>query len=183
MDSSQSTSSILIPSLLTDGVFLSLLVIWAVNDHYFKYTYPSFLTGKLSDVTSLACTPILMFVVMLAFRSLYKRFTPSSSMTRTLKNDVAFFYTLMSLNAILMGGLMVMINLSETWANLYRLGLGYAQWPWVGLWKWSRIGHWPPMPQVILTVDPSDAWTAPAAFISLIILRRSLLLLSEETMS
>ena len=89
----------------------------------------------------------------------------------------------MSFNAILMGGLMVMINLSETWANLYRLGLGYVQWPWVGLWKWSRIGHWPPMPQVILTVDPSDAWTAPAAFISLIILRRSLLLLSEETMS
>src|SRR5688572_12523013 len=34
-------------------VFISALVVLLVNDHFLKYIYPGFLTGKLSDITGL----------------------------------------------------------------------------------------------------------------------------------
>lgn len=169
-------------ALLTDKLFLCLLTFWAINDHCLKYSCPGIITGKLSDVTSLACTPIIIFIVMLGCISstIYALHKIKKTMVEySLPNLV--YYCLLSLNALSMGTLMIAINTDSDWTIAYKKGLGYAQWPWVGLWAWHKYGHWPPLPNVHLTVDPSDSWTAPAALISLLILYRSLYRLSQES--
>lgn len=44
--------------LLTSKLFIIGLLILIINDHVLKYTYPSFLTGKLSDFSGLFIFPI-----------------------------------------------------------------------------------------------------------------------------
>lgn len=41
------------PSVLFRPVFILALVILLLNDHFLKYTFPGFVTGKLSDITGL----------------------------------------------------------------------------------------------------------------------------------
>ena len=181
-DRDQYSFDSLVYTLLTDKLFLILLACWAINDHYLKYNYPSAVTGKLSDVTSLVCTPIIMLIVMLGCIScsiyvLQKLKEPKAEYSL----PTSLYYLLLSLNACSMGTLMIAINTHNTWSAAYKIGLGYAQWPWVGIWAWHKYGHWPSLPNVHLTVDPSDAWTAPAASISLLILHRSCCRLSQES--
>ena len=169
-------------AVLTDRVFLGLPLSWAINDHYLKPYHPSLITGKLSDITSLACTPIIMFVVMLGSLHCFICFLYKyKGLTVRYGLPTPWYYALLSLNAISMGTLMIAINTNSQWSMAYKTGLGYVQWPWIGLWAWYTYGHWPPLPNVHLTVDPSDSWTAPAAFISLLILQRSLRRLSQES--
>ena len=47
-------------SYLVDFIFLSSLILLIVNDHYLKWTYANWLTGKLSDIAGLVLLPILI---------------------------------------------------------------------------------------------------------------------------
>lgn len=160
--------------LLLDSKMLCTLLIWGLNDHFLKYKYPGFIVGKLSDVTSLICTPILMLIVTLWISSQFPW------LIKKIRWNQQKLYSLLLLYACLMAFLMVAINLNSQWAYLYCQGLGIAQWPWVGLWSYYQYGAWPPIPQVILTMDAGDAWTAPTALLSLGILRSALI---KETLS
>ena len=161
--------------LIRSPSFLCFLVIWATNDHYLKYAYPSFLTGKLSDITSLACTPTLMWVFEIYFIKAVFRIIKPQSLYQSMATAISHWaYLLMLLNALAMGFLMIGININSTWAYLYRQGLGLAQWPFWGLWYKNKWNFLPPFPQINLTMDSSDAWTAPAVFFSLILLKAKL---------
>jgi len=45
---------------LLNPIFLACLITLLLNDHYLKYTFPSWLTGKLSDVTGIIILPLLI---------------------------------------------------------------------------------------------------------------------------
>lgn len=172
---------LLIKSLLRDRYFLILLITWALNDHVFKYSHPSVWTGKISDVTSLACTPVLMFITMIGAGELLKsRRESRASFERQRYQSSQLHFVLMTFNALSMSALMIGINGYQRWADAYCWGLGLAQWPFIGFQTWWRYGQWPPMPSVTLTMDPTDAWTAPASLISLWLLRRSLVAVKRE---
>jgi hypothetical protein len=47
-------------SFLIDFIFLSSLILLIVNDHYLKWTYANWFTGKLSDMAGLILLPILI---------------------------------------------------------------------------------------------------------------------------
>lgn len=54
---------------------LLAVVLTAVNDHYLKYQYPGFITGKLSDFTGLFYFPLFIAaVVVLVVRIFNKKF-------------------------------------------------------------------------------------------------------------
>ena len=46
---------------LTHPIVLTALALTAVNDHYLKYAYPNFLTGKISDFAGLFFFPLLLY--------------------------------------------------------------------------------------------------------------------------
>ena len=161
--------------LIRSPSFLCFLLLWAINDHYLKYVYPSFLTGKISDITSLACTPILMWVFEIYFiKAVFRIIKPQfvyQSMVRTISH---WAYLLMILNALAMAALMIGININSTWAYFYKHGLAWAQWPFWSLWYKVKWNFSPPFPQIKLTMDPSDVWTVPATLFSLVLLRAKL---------
>ena len=161
--------------LIRSPTFLSLLFVWALNDHYFKYAYSSYWTGKISDITSLACTPILMWVCEIYFLEVLLNLCNLKFIQHSMTLAVRIWaYTLMSLNALAMATLMIGININEAWASTYCQGLAWAQWPFWSLWYQLKWGFSPPFPQIKLTMDPSDAWTSPAVLISVILLHNKL---------
>ena len=161
--------------LLRSPSFLCFLVLWAINDHYFKYAYPGFLTGKLSDITSLACTPILMWVFEVYFlKAIFKIIKPQS-LYKSMITAVSYWsYLLMLFNALAMAALMIGININSTWAYLYRQSLAWVQWPFWSLWYKIRWDFLPPFPEIRLTMDPSDVWTVPAVLFSIVLLKAKL---------
>ncbi len=161
--------------LLTSPSFLCLLFLWGVNDHYFKYAYPSFWTGKLSDITSLACTPVLMWICQVYLLCFVAKLLNKPEFENSLITSLSrWAYILMTLNALAMAFLMIAINIDPYWASLYKVGLAWVQWPFWVMWYEIQWGFSPPFPQIQLTMDPSDAWTAPAAFLSLFLLHNKL---------
>ena len=87
-----------------------------MNDHVLKQACPSALTGKLSDVASLAFFPLLPIAareIVLARRGT----TVNPSHTWSLAWIAAT------------GLVMASINTIELAADAYRWGLGLAQWP------------------------------------------------------
>lgn len=56
-------------SYLTHPYVLFALGLTALNDHYFKFAYPGFLTGKLSDFAGLFFFPLFLHALYDFFRS------------------------------------------------------------------------------------------------------------------
>ena len=53
---------------LASPLTVGALVVLVLNDHAFKEAWPSFVTGKLSDVTGLVVAPVLLAVVLAVLR-------------------------------------------------------------------------------------------------------------------
>ena len=49
--------------LLLNHIFLASLLILLLNDHYLKYAYSNWLTGKLSDVAGIILLPLLLLYI------------------------------------------------------------------------------------------------------------------------
>ncbi|MFC3161152.1 hypothetical protein SAMN05443633_101224 [Chryseobacterium arachidis] len=47
-------------NLILNYVFLSCLIVLFLNDHFFKFQYTSWLTGKLSDIVGIVLLPMLL---------------------------------------------------------------------------------------------------------------------------
>ena len=67
---------------------------------------------------------------------------------------------------------MVGINISESWADIYRWGLGLFQWPFLALKDLFMHGELRSLSQVQLTMDPSDSYTLPALVIPWLVVKR-----------
>jgi len=146
--------------LLRHPLVLAMLTLWIVNDHVLKGLLANDLTGKLSDVASLAVFPLIPYATYEIGCGLMGR--PARHALGILL--VSIFAT---------GAVMVGINISDAWAEAYRVGLGLCQWPFRWLGAWFTGGSLPGPTAVQLTMDPSDAWTLPALYIPLWVFRRT----------
>ena len=137
--------------LLLHPLVLLALALWALNDHVLKAAWHSSFTGKLSDVAALVAGPVILAALSALLGVGQRR--PAAS--------VAIWSAVLAF-------VMIAINLSPLAADLYCRGLGALQWPFRCLLAWELR----PLVAVDLTIDPSDAWTAPAALIPALLASR-----------
>lgn len=139
---------------LLHPLVLAMLALWALNDHVLKAVFANELTGKLSDVASLAVFPLLVLGVWDLLPR--QRCARRRDRTRRLVLTSAVIAT---------GAVMVLINTTALGAEAYRVGLGAAQWPFVALAHIATSAPLPPLHRVSLTVDPTDVLALPALVI------------------
>lgn len=122
---------------------LAAVLLLALNDHVFKHTHPSFVTGKLSDVAGLFFFPLLldaMIEVALAVRGRYR----GPSMRR-----LAVLVALTALSFAFM-------KTTDLGVRVYGLGLGAIRWPFVALAALVGSRPLPALEPAGLIRDPSD---------------------------
>ena len=137
---------------------VTLLILWALNDHLFKYQFANTFTGKISDITGLAVTPILMYCT-------YELIWTWCGWKLKRPHMVLLF-------SITMTGLAFAgINLWESWAQAYRIGLALLQWPFRCLMAYLFHQPSPIFSPVQLTMDYTDLWTLPALYIPWMIMK------------
>lgn len=142
---------------LCHPVALAALALWILNDHVFKAAYPGVVTGKLSDVTGLVVFPLLVVASWeLVLRWSGRPAPPARSLALT--SAVAALS-------------MVLINCSPPASTLYCHLLGVVQWPALACADLISGSPTRPPTPVTMTMDPTDAWTVPAAFLPLLLRR------------
>lgn len=143
-------------SLALHPVVLCALALWALNDHVLKAAFPGAITGKLSDVASLIAFPALA--------------SAACELWASRRGD-----TLRAPNGVLLGWAiatalaMITIRFEGPMAEAYRWGLGLAQWPFRAVAAALRGDGCPSLAPVALALDPSDALTAPAAIVPVVL--------------
>lgn len=115
---------------LAHPIALLAIAVLAFNDHVLKVRAPGIVSGKLSDVAGMICFPLLLAFAIDLVRRRDSRRTIAGAVIATA---VAF----------------AAIKTLAPAAELYRVGLGLAQWPFRAL-----AGL--PFAPVHLTRDPTD---------------------------
>ncbi len=136
-------------AVLTHPVIIAMLVLWIVNDHLLKDLLANALTGKLSDVASLAVFPLIpvtMYEIWCGLRG----------------HEPKYMKPVLLLSLASTGSVMIGINVSAYWADAYRVGLGLCQWPFYAIAHFISGDTLPPTHTVHLTMDPTDIWTLPS---------------------
>jgi hypothetical protein len=141
---------------LIHPLVLAGLAVWIVNDHVLKSAYPSWWTGKLSDIASLAVFPLVPYAAADLWRTRHGAPPPAVS-------TLVFWI-------VATGLVMVTIKTLDVAAETYRWGLGAAQWPLRALRAWSLVHIQP----VRLTQDPTDIFALPALIVPWYVVRAQL---------
>ncbi len=128
-------------ALIVHPLIVGALALWAVNDHLLK-PLGGELVGKLSDVACLIVIPVMLPSAIELWRARGGR-------------EFAMATRMVIVCAIMAAVIMVAINTSTSAAWLYEHGMGLLQWPFRTLTGQSYA-------PVVLTMDPTDAWTLPA---------------------
>jgi hypothetical protein len=130
---------------LLHPIVVAAIALWLFNDHYLKAAHPSWLTGKLSDVTSLIVFPLIPIAILERWRA---------------PGPVWRYGWLVATGLV-----MVTINLFDPAAWAYRQGLACAQWPVRAIWHLAHGHGLPGVAPVHLTMDPTDLLTLPALLV------------------
>ncbi|WP_244224391.1 hypothetical protein [Corallococcus sicarius] len=139
---------------LLHPVVLGAVALLILNDHVFKARWPSWWTGKLSDVAGLTMFPVLLQALWEQAASLRARaFRPSRAVivVAVLLTGLCFGATKVSVEA----------------GNMWRWALGGVQWPFRVLGAWVAGGRLPSVAPTQHTVDVTDLFTLPALLIAL----------------
>lgn len=144
---------------LRHPLILFFWALWLLNDHIFKAVFANELTGKLSDIASLAVFPLFP----LAAYELTCFFLNRERPHRTRVLYLSLFAT---------GFVMVSINISHSCAYAYCWGLGFFQWPFLTLKDLFVFGELHSLTPVQLTMDPSDIYTLPALTVPWLVVNR-----------
>ncbi|MCP3166264.1 hypothetical protein [Myxococcus qinghaiensis] len=140
-------------TLLHPLVFGAVLVL-VLNDHVLKARWPSWWTGKLSDVAGLAMFPLLLQGLWEQSRSRGGlSFQPSRAVLTTCVVMTALVFTA--------------IKVSEPAGDCWRWGLGTLQWPVRAAWAWLSGRVIPGVAPVAHTMDVTDLLALPALSLSL----------------
>jgi hypothetical protein len=135
---------------LVHPIPVGALIVLLLNDHVLKATYPSWLTGKLSDVAVLVLLPFLVLaaadLVALRFRHL-----PAPGSAALLAS------------VVIAAAVFTLIEVVPIGADAYRWGLGLAQWPIRAMVAATQGAPLPDLLPVRLTSDVTDLLTLPAA--------------------
>jgi hypothetical protein len=142
--------------MLLHPIAVAALGIWLINDHLLKQYTPCWVTGKLSDVACLIVCP-LMVVAAVELR------WPQLSWQRqrwVLLTALVFF-----------GAIMSSIRVWHWAADIYRYGLGAAQWPVRALVAGLLGAHSPQVRPVQLAMDVTDIATLPSLIVPALLVR------------
>ncbi|RJS22540.1 hypothetical protein DRW03_14610 [Corallococcus sp. H22C18031201] len=134
--------------LLHPGMLLAVGVL-VLNDHVFKARWPSWWTGKLSDVAGLVMFPLLLQALWEVARAGVKgEFHPSRHVLW---------------GCILAAGLgFSATKVSRLAAEGWRWGLGGMQWPVRAVRAWGVGQPWPSVRPVSHVMDVTDLLALPA---------------------
>lgn len=141
-------------SALPHPLVLGAVVLLILNDHVFKTRWPSWWTGKLSDVAGLAMFPLVLQALWeLARARAGRTFRPSLAVlvTCVLLTGLCFSATKVSVDA----------------ARLWQWALGGLQWPARVAWALVTSSRVPSVAPVAHTVDVTDLFTLPALLVAL----------------
>ena len=141
-------------SALLHPVVLGAVALLLLNDHVLKARWPSWWTGKLSDVAGLAFFPLLLQALWEVVGSRTGRgFHPSR---RVLVACV-----------VLTGLCFSATKVSADAARVWQWALGGLQWPARLVWALLTSGRVPRIVPVEHTVDVTDLLTLPALLVPL----------------
>ena len=143
---------------LRHPVILIFWSVWVLNDHVFKEMFANELTGKLSDVASLAVFPLFPLA---CYELLFYQ------LNRERRHQKQVLY----ISLLATGMVMVGINTSPMWAYAYRWGLGLFQWPFLAIKDLFVLGELRNLRPVQLTMDISDIYTLPALLLPWLVVR------------
>ena len=146
--------------LLKHPLIMGMLALWIVNDHVLKALLANELTGKLSDVAGLAVFPLIPYAT-------YEMICGLCGRSPTHGRQVLLISILAT------GAVMVGINVSDAWADAYRVGLGFCQWPFRMVGAFIMGQPIPGPNTVFLTMDPTDIWTLPSLYVPLWVYERT----------
>ena len=142
-------------SAMLHPITLAAVALLILNDHVFKAQWPSWWTGKLSDVAGLAMFPLLLQGLWehLGTRD-REDFEPSRAVLH---------------GCVLLTGLCFsVIQVSELAGDGWRYGLGLLQWPVRAAWAFLTDTPWNPrVLPVAHVVDAEDLLTLPALLVAL----------------
>lgn len=135
---------------LVHPVPLAALAVLLANDHVLKPNHPGWLSGKLSDFAVMVLLPFLVLAawdVVRLVRPNLPAAGPRIAVASVVVSIVAF----------------TVIELVPLGADLYRWGLGGAQWPFRALAAAVASQPTPGLAPVALTSDLSDLLALPTA--------------------
>ncbi|MBK7579745.1 MAG: hypothetical protein IPI67_05990 [Myxococcales bacterium] len=144
--------------VLLHPLTLVSLALLLLNDHVFKARFPGFVTGKLSDVAGLVCFPLVLYAaceLALGARPPGERARRWLAVGAVVVTGVAFAW----------------IKLSPLGAEVFRVGLGLVQWPFVALLEVLRGRSLPGVHRVALARDAGDLLALPALLAPLWVVR------------
>jgi hypothetical protein len=141
--------------VLLHPVALVAAGILVINDHLLKVSNPSWLTGKLSDVAGLVVAPLLLSILL-------GTLTGSSETRLRPKWPIV-----LAVLATAFG--FAAVKLWPAAADVYRVALGYSQWPFGAV---ASLPDLPPVRPVLLVADSSDLIALPAIAVPLLIVLR-----------
>jgi hypothetical protein len=138
---------------LLHPLLLGAVAVLLLNDHVLKAHWPSWWTGKLSDVAGLAMFPLLL-------QGLWE--WASARGVRDFQPSRAVLVACVVLTAVGFSA----VKLSVPAADAWRWGLGALQWPARAAWALASGARLPGVVPVVHTLDGTDLFTLPALAVS-----------------
>ena len=131
---------------LRHPLVLLLIGIWIINDQFLKDIFGNAVTGKISDFAGVAVLPLMLLGAY------------ESTCAALSKSPRFRHYVLLAsifITAVFMAG----INIFDSWASVFRVALGMAQWPARAAWNYLEDGTSLAAAPVHHTMDPTDLWS------------------------
>lgn len=135
---------------------IAALALLVVNDHVLKPSYPGLVPGKLSGVAVLVLLPFMLLAAWEVVRLARPRL-PAIGPRLVLGSVVVTIASYVAIEVVPVA------------ADLYRVGLGIAQWPFRAAAALIAGTPVPAVAPVQLWSDPSDLLVMPIALVVLIV--------------
>ena len=126
-----------------------------VNDHVLKSSFPGLISGKLSGIAVLVLLPFVLLAAWDVARSVWPRL-PAIGPRLVIGAVVVTMASYVAIEVVPFA------------ADVYRVGLGLAQWPFRALLAVLSGGSAPGVAPVQLWSDPTDLLVVPAALVVLV---------------
>lgn len=150
---------------LSSSFYLLTLLLWAFNDHVLKNSeWAGELSGKLSDVCCVIALPLAAGGVV--------EFLQISSRTPARPSRIDSRHIAVVVTAATCAMVMITINTIPACAEFYRAYFGVFRWPLDAAFALMHGNGLPEITPVFLVSDPTDALTAPMAWVAIVVSRR-----------
>ncbi len=141
-------------SALLHPLALGAVALLILNDHVFKTRWPSWWTGKLSDLAGMVMFPLLL-------QALWEQAGVWAG--RGFRPSRAVLVTCVLLTGLVFSATKLSVLAGDGW----RWSLGLLQWPVRGAWALLQGRHIPGVAPVAHVVDATDLLTLPGLLVAL----------------